>query len=265
MKIFNHQSGQYANIDKAKIYFETIGDIEKPILLMLHGGFGTIEDLNSIVSYLSNEFYIIGIDSRGHGKSTLGDKKLTYQQIQFDVESILKDLGIDTVNIIGFSDGGVVGYRIASSSNIKVNKLITMGASWREEDIVEVEDMLKTITPQSAKEIFHDNFELYQKLNPESDFDKLTKANVDMWLDKSQTGHPNKNVKNISAKTLLIRGDNDFLVSLESLSQLKNEINDSSFLNVSFSEHEVDKEQPQIIEIMIKVFLEILKDENAKT
>ncbi len=142
MKIFNHQSDQYISIDEAKIYFETIGDKKNPILLMLHGGFGTIEELNSIVSYLANEFYIIGIDSRGHGKSTLGNKKLTYQQIQFDVESVLKALSIDTVNIIGFSDGGVVGYRIALSYSIKVDKLITMGASWKEQDIVEVEDMI---------------------------------------------------------------------------------------------------------------------------
>ncbi len=78
-----------------------------------------------------------------------------------------------------------------------------------------------------------------------------------MWLDKSHTGHPNENVKKISAKTLLIRGDNDFLVSLESLSHLKNEIEDANFLNVAFSEHEVHKEQPQVIEIIIKQFLDI--------
>ncbi len=259
MKTFNHQSNQYLNIDKAKIYFETIGNKEKPILLVLHGGFGTIEDLNSIVSYLSKDFYIIGIDNRGHGKSTLGDKKLSYEQIQFDVETILKDLNIDTINILGFSDGGVVAYRIASSNKIKVNKLITIGASWREQDILEIEDMVNTISPKSAKEIFHENYDLYQKLNQEIDFDKLTKANVDMWLDKSKTGHPNKNVRKITAKVLLIRGDNDFLVSLDSLAKLKNEIKDSSLLNVSFSQHEVHKEQAQVIEIMIKDFLEVSK------
>jgi hypothetical protein len=78
---------------------------------------------------------------------------------------------------------------------------------------------------------------------------------VAMWLDTTGTGHPNEHVKEISAKTLLIRGDNDFLVSLKSLSELKDKIEGSSFLNVSFAEHEVYKEQPQVIEIMLKQFL----------
>ncbi|MDM8523262.1 alpha/beta hydrolase [Desulfococcaceae bacterium HSG8] len=254
MKTFNHNSGQYADIDGGKIYFEEIGNKEKPALLILHGGFENIENLNSIASYLSEEFRVIGIDSRGHGKSTLGSKKLTYEQLQSDAETILTQLKINTVNIFGFSDGGIAAYRIAASKRIKVKKLVTMGSSWSEEDIIKAEGILKTITPESAKEIFSENFETYQRLNPEPDFEMLTQSLAAMWLDKTSTGHPNESVEDISAKTLLIRGDNDFLVSLESLSELKDKIKGSSFLNVSFAEHAVYEEQPQVVEIMLKQF-----------
>ena len=53
MAAFNHNSGQYADIDGVKIYFEEIGNKENPVLLMLHGGLGNIENLNSIASYFS--------------------------------------------------------------------------------------------------------------------------------------------------------------------------------------------------------------------
>lgn len=255
MRIFNHNSGQYFEVNGAKIYYEEIGNREKPVLLMLHGGFGNIEDFNPIASYLSEEFCIIGIDTRGHGKSTLGSEKLTYKQIQFDVEAILKHLKINTLSIVGFSDGGIVSYRIAASNRIKVKKLITMGASWSEKDVTEAEDMHKTITPESAKEIFSKSFESYQRLNPEPDFDIFTQAVVSMWLDRTETGHPNERVKDITAEALLIRGDNDFLVSLESLAELKGRIEESSFMNVPFAEHVVYEDQPQIIEIMLKQFL----------
>lgn len=90
MRNFNHNSGECLNIDGAEIYFEAIGREEAPVLLVLHGGFGTMEDFNIITEDLSNDFKIIGIDSRGHGKSTLGSKELTYAQIQRDTEKILE-------------------------------------------------------------------------------------------------------------------------------------------------------------------------------
>lgn len=255
MKTFNHNSGRYFEINGVNIYSEEIGNRDKPVLLMLHGGFGDIEDLNSIASYLVEGYRIIGIDSRGHGKSTLGSEKLTYGQIQSDIEEILKQLNITTISIIGFSDGGIAGYRIAASHNVKVKKLITMGASWSEKDVTKAEPILKTLTPESVKEIFSNNVERYQRFNPEPDVDLLTRSVVSMELDKTETGHPNESVNEITSKTLLIRGDNDFLVSLESLAELQSRIVGSSFMNVPFAEHVVHEEQPKVVEMMLKHFL----------
>src|SRR5450755_3055617 len=120
MKTFNHQSGQYLNIDSGKIYYEMAGNENKPVLLVLHGGFGTMEDLNY-------KFNILGIDSRGHGKSTMGLQELTYERLQKDVERVLEKLDINEFSIIGFSDGGVVAYRLASFSNFRIDKIVTIG------------------------------------------------------------------------------------------------------------------------------------------
>ena len=103
MRNFDHNSGEYLDIDGARIYYEVAGNGNSPALLVLHGGFGNIEDLNTVLSNIDKEFKVIGIDSRGQGKSTLGSKALTYEQIQKDVERVLKHLNIDTVSIIGFS------------------------------------------------------------------------------------------------------------------------------------------------------------------
>ena len=257
MGTFNHNSGQYLEVSGAKIYYEEIGNKEKPVLLILHGGLQDMENLNSVASYLSEDFRIIGIDSRGHGKSTLGDMKLIYAQMQLDTEAVLKYLGIDTVNIFGMSDGGVIAYRIAASNKVKVDKLITMGASWRVKDVIETEEILRTITPDRAKELFPENVERYQKINPEPNYDKFVQSVVEMWLDKANTGRPDKSVKDISAETLLIRGDKDFLVSLGSLVELTDKINNSALLNVPFAGHEVYEEQPQVIKIMLKQSLNV--------
>ena len=255
MNTFTHNSGHSVDIDGAKIYFEDIGNKDRPVLLLLHGGLEDIENVNPIASYCTEDFRVIGVDSRGHGKSTLGCQQLTYERVQLDIEALLMHLNIATVNIVGFSDGGIVAYRIAARHKVTVKKLITLGASWSERDVMKAEGMLKSITPDSAREIFAGNFARYQQINPEPDFDTLVQSAVAMWLDTTRTGHPNECVKDISAKTLLIRGDHDFLVSLESLTELQNKIAGSSFMNVPFAEHAVYEEQPQAIEMMLRQFL----------
>lgn len=255
--MFHHQSGQYLEIDGAKIYYEETGSKDKPVLLFLHGGFQSVEDLNSLLAPRLADFRIIGVDSRGHGKSTSGKQALTYERIQLDVEALLKHLKIDTVNILGFSDGAVVALRMAACKNVTVKKLIAIGTSWCLDDVVAVEDMYQEINPASAKEIFATSYAAYQKLNPEPDFDALTQSLIGLWLDKTATGQPNESVKAIAAEVLIIRGDKDFLVSLASSSQLAGEIEHSAFLNVPFADHVVYEDQATICEIAIKQFLEV--------
>ncbi len=105
------------------------------------------------------------------------------------------------------------------------------------------------------KNIFSHNYERYLKLNPEADFDTFSTSALSLWRDQSSTGHPNDLVDKITAKTLLIRGDNDFMTSLKSLCELQNHIEGASLLNVPFAEHVVYEEQPEIVKQIILRFL----------
>jgi pimeloyl-ACP methyl ester carboxylesterase len=82
---FNHKTEKYLEVDGANIYYEEIENAGKLTLLFLHGGFGNIENFNVMLPMFANDYHIVGIDSRGHGKSTLGTGKLTYKRLQLDV------------------------------------------------------------------------------------------------------------------------------------------------------------------------------------
>jgi len=254
MKTFNHQSGQYLNIDSGKIYYEMAGNENKPVLLVLHGGFGTMEDLNNIVDDLSYKFNILGIDSRGHGKSTMGLQELTYERLQKDVEGVLEQLDISEFSIIGFSDGGVVAYRLASFSNFRIDKIVTIGSRWHWKNADATKDILRGVTAESWKNKFPATFETYQRLNPEKDFDKLAESLVKMWLDPGVTGYPNNNVGKIMSPILIIRGDNDPLIGLKDILELKEAVKNSSVLNIPFAGHAVFDSQKEIIKIGLSGF-----------
>jgi len=256
MSKFDHTSGDYFHIDDAKIYYERTGIEGKPVILFLHGGFGTMEDFNAIVPEMARDYTIIGIDNRGQGKSTLGSAPLTYGQIQKDVEYILGKLDIGALNIIGFSDGGIVGYRLAAMTPLNIEKLITIGADWHLKNTEPVRDLFLSITAESWREKFPETFELYRELNPEPDFKTLTESLIKMWLDSGPSGYPNESVKEISCPTLIVRGDDDHLVSGNKLFELSGLIENAHLFNIPFAGHVAFDDQK---EIFIRIVHEFLK------
>jgi pimeloyl-ACP methyl ester carboxylesterase len=254
-KNFNHHSGEHLWINGAKIYYEVTGNENSPALLVLHGGFGNIEDFNAILSDLNKEFKVIGIDSRGQGKSTLGSNGLTYEQIQKDVERVLEHLNIDSFNIIGFSDGGIVAYRLASLTSLNVMKLVTIGAHWHLKNIEPIREMYLKITGDSMRKMFPTTYDAYQKLNPEPDFDFLAQSVVKMWLDPNPSGYPNEAVRNISCPLLIVRGDDDPLCSREDVIELSRLVRNSRLLNIPFAGHVAFEDQKEIFMISVNEFL----------
>jgi len=256
MRNFNHLTGEYLHLkDDADIYFEVIGKEDAPVLLVLHGGFGTMEDFNNLTDDLCNEFKIIGIDSRGHGKSTLGSKALTYAQIQVDAEKILDRLNISTLSLLGFSDGGIVAYRLAALSSLRIEKLVTIGSRWHIKDALLTKDLFLKVTPESWKNKFPDTYNKYQKLNPEPDFELLTTSVVKMWLDAEDSGYLNDNITSITCPFLIVRGDGDHLLSKGSVVELSALISGSSLLNIPFAGHAAYLEQREIFMLIFNQFM----------
>ncbi len=254
MRNFDHHSGEHLEIDGAKIYYEVTGNENSPALLVLHGGFGNLEDFNIILPELEKDFRVIGIDSRGQGRSTLGEKPPTYEQIQKDVERVLEHLDIVTVSVIGFSDGGIVAYRLASLTSLNVEKLITIGSRWHLKNTELTREIFLKVTGESWRKKFPATYDAYQKLNPEPDFDSLAESLVKMWLDKNSSGYPNEAVKNISCPLLIVRGDDDHLISKETVFELSEIVKGSRLLNIPFAGHAAFEEQKEIFMISLNEF-----------
>jgi pimeloyl-ACP methyl ester carboxylesterase len=249
---FNHKTGKYLEVDGANIYYEEIENAGKPTLLFLHGGFGNIEDFNSLLPMFADDYHIVGIDSRGHGNSTLGTGKLTYRRLQFDVEAIVNHLQLKDIHIIGFSDGGIIAYRLAAANRIPLRKIVTIGATWCLSDAELVEKITADMTLEDWKEYF---FDFYQLHNPQPDFDRFSKCVIEMWTDKTEDGYPLESVENITVPTLIIRGNEDNAFPLESAVELTAKIKESLLFNIPFAPHDAHNKYPQFFETVTKEFL----------
>lgn len=244
---FDHTTGRLVASGDAAIYIEEIGISNGPVLLMLHGGFGTIEDFNTITPTLSRHFRLIGIDSRGHGRSSLGSTKLSYKTLTDDLMAVIHALDLQEFSILGFSDGGVVAYRYAAGKDTRLKKVVTVGASWEMNENEPCWEMISGMTGEVWKDMFPESYDTYMCLNPNPDFGEFSKSVVGMWADLSTNGHPEESMRDVATDILVIRGDNDFLTNLESMARLKAMNSKISFFNVPFAEHVAFDESPEIV------------------
>ena len=173
-----------------------------------------------------------------------------------DVERVLEHLNIDTVSIIGFSDGGNIACRLASFTTLNIEKLVTIGTPWHSKYIEQVREIYSRVTGESWRKKFPDTYDAYQKLNPESDFDSLAQAIVAMWLDTNPSGRPNEAVKNITCPLLIVRGDDDHLVSREAVVELCGVVENSTLLNIPFAGHVAFEDQGEIFMTILNEFLD---------
>ncbi|OAQ39617.1 hypothetical protein A5893_08480 [Pedobacter psychrophilus] len=253
MEKLNHTNGNYIENKTAKIYFEETGNPDKTPLLLSHGAFGNLEDFNLIVSKLETDFRIIAIDSRGHGKSTLGNEELSYELLQSDVESVLNHLQLSSIDMIGISDGGIVGYRLACYSKIKINKLVTISSRWDYGNVLATKELLENEDAEYRRKNNPESYHQYQMLNPIPDFDLLTEQLHKMWFKKES--YPGRDIKNIKSETLIIKGDKDNVIQRSFVVDVAERIPNSNLMIVPFAKHLVFEEKSEILMKAINEFL----------
>lgn len=254
--VFDHASGQTLAVGDAQLYFEEAGNPNGPPLLCLHGGLGDMCDLNPVLPALAGRFRLIGIDFRGHGRSTLGSQPLSYALYQADVQAVLRHLGIAAARVLGFSDGGITALRLAaeSSSAFKVQQLAAIGAQWRLLANDPALPLLQGLTQADWAGMFPEALPYYEKHNPAPDFDRLLAQVKIMWANDQAGNYPGEAVRNITAPTLLIRGDRDQLCSLPEMAELQQRVVGSALLNVPFANHAVQAKWPDAVSAFLNTF-----------
>ncbi|OTA16306.1 hydrolase [Xenorhabdus vietnamensis] len=252
---FNHQDGSYLEVDGAHIYYEIQGNANGNPLIFLHGGLSHIETFNHVIDDLGKTYRLIGIDSRGQGKSTLGQKNLSYKCLQQDVEAVVRHLRLGKCSIIGHSDGGIVALRLAVAGIVPIDKIMVIGAHWALKEDDPAKDILQQITAEGWRAMLPDSYDSYHRLNPKADFKKLISSIVPMWLDASDSGYPNSTVRKIACELMAVRGDKDSLVSRTHLTELADQVTHACLLNIPFTGHSPHEERPELLMPFLEEFL----------
>lgn len=115
-------------IADVELFHAAFGDGEP--VLFLHGGMANANYWGHQVVALARHHRVLVLDSRGHGRSTLGTRPIGYRLMADDVLGLLDALKIARVAIVGWSDGAIVGLDIALRRPERLSRLFAFGANF---------------------------------------------------------------------------------------------------------------------------------------
>jgi pimeloyl-ACP methyl ester carboxylesterase len=116
-------------VNGVSYYYEIHGQGEP--LFLLHGGLGSIDMFEPVLPMLTRTRQVIGVDLHGHGRTALGDRKISMIDMGDDFAVLLDKLGYTQVDVLGYSLGAGVAFRLAVQHPDKVRRLVlaSMGFS----------------------------------------------------------------------------------------------------------------------------------------
>lgn len=201
-----------ASVNNVELHYEIHG--EGTPLILLHGGLGHSGNWNNQIPVLSEHFKVISVDSRGHGRSTMGEQQVSYSVMASDVVALMEYLDIRKANIVGFSDGGNIGLHLAIHHPSRLIKVVACGANYNPSGIrPDVGEHPKMI------EYFGEAMEDYTALSPDPTKWEAFLGNISqMWASE-----PNFTVEQLSSITvplLLLDGEDDEFIYPEHTTEM---------------------------------------------
>lgn len=235
--------GNYVESNNASIYYETFGS--GPPVLVLHEGLGSLEDMGYQIRALAESHFVIAADSRGQGRSTDSEQPLSYTLMADDMCNLLHRLKIARADVVGWSDGGIIGLDLAMHHPELVRKLVAISANFDASGI-----------PQNPEdEIVVPRMPLRYRIEAADNnhWPVIYRKVVALW--RTQPHYSRAELGQIEAPTLVMAGEFD-IVRPQHTAQLVQAIPHSEELIIQGATHSVPMDKPEIVNSKTLEFLD---------
>ena len=160
-----------ANVNGIQLGFQEFGQ-GKPVIL-LHGGFGSLEMFGPNIDLLAKGHHVIGVDLQSHGRSPAADRPMRFESMADDIAAFIKERGLQKAAVLGFSLGGGVALRTAIQHPEVVERLVLLSTVFKNHGwYPEMTAGMKSMGPETAEPM---------KQSPMYEAYKVVAPNVNDW------------------------------------------------------------------------------------
>jgi pimeloyl-ACP methyl ester carboxylesterase len=208
-----------------------------------------------MVSALEAEFHVLAPERRGHGHTPDVEGPYSYGVMTDDTIAFLDEVVGGPAHLVGWSDGGHIGLRVAAKRPDLVTKLVAISAHFARDGAQPgMTEALAASTGDDPQNAFLRS--MFEALSPDGPghwpvfFEKCKQ----MILDPDQTITAEERGR-IAAPTLIMSGDDD-LVRLDHTIELYRSIPNSELSIVPGTSHALVMEKPAELDRQILDFLQ---------
>ena len=193
--------GGQAQVNGISIHYAIYGR-GSPVIF-LHGGLANTDYWGNQVPAVAAHHTVILMDSRGHGRSTRDARPYGYDLMADDVIALMDSLQIPKADIVGWSDGGILGLDLAMRYKDRIGKVFAFAANTVTsgvKDGVEKNPTFAAYIERAGRE--------YRTLSATpDDYNAFVEQISRMWAE--QPNWSDAQLKEIDTPVLVVDGDHD--------------------------------------------------------
>ena len=249
--------GNYYEISKFKKY---------PTTIFIHG-----VGLDNTMWYPQKKYFhnksVLFYDLFNHGQSIGGFKDLSFDIYSNQLLSLINELQLEKINIVGFSIGALIAQHFTEKFYDKVNKLVLIGSVYKRSD-KQIETVQKrynealngaNITIDSIKRWFSESYLnnnpqvydfFYKLLENKKDEDFLPAYKIFVNSDKYSI-----NYSNFKMPSLIMTGENEIGSTPLMSEGISKEIKNSDLYIIKNAKHGATIEQSNVVNEKLNKFL----------
>jgi 3-oxoadipate enol-lactonase len=262
-----------------EIAYEMRGPETKVPLLLVRPLGGSMTSWADFADALSARMRVIMFDARGTGRSSKAPWTMSTRELATDARDLLDHLGIDKAHVYGISLGGMVASWLAVDHAERVDRLILasttpMGTMFRPKAIprgLSVAMCLRHAAPQAeacmATRILSSHFrrthpDEVARIREHAAAFPASHRSLAILLAAAARHDVRDHLAAINADTLVLLGEFDPLLTLESQQEMLEELPCSTFHVVKGAGHDVSAEVPRVVADRLLQHLEGRIDEH---
>lgn len=240
----------YLDLNGVSAYYEVHG--AGAPLLLLHGGFCSIESLTAQIEHLAPAYQVHAPERPGQGRTADREGPITFEGMVRDTLAYLDAQGLGAVHVVGFSDGAITGLLLARDHPERVRSLVAISGNLDPSGFAEGEE--GTEGEDGEDDSFRPFREAYDRLSPDGPEhgDVVLEKLVAMWTSQPQI--PAASLAAVAAPTLVMAGQHDSIRTDHTL-EIARSIPDAQVAIVPGASHLLMDERPALVNLLIAEFL----------
>jgi pimeloyl-ACP methyl ester carboxylesterase len=236
-----------AQVNGISIHYRIYGQ-GSPVIF-LHGGLANSDYWGAQVLAVAAHHTVILMDSRGHGRSTRDARAYGYDLMADDVVALMDHLKIVKADIVGWSDGGILGIDLALRHEDRVGKVFAFAANTLTSG---VKDNVEK-NPTFAAYIERAGHEYESQSATPKEYNSFVEQISKMWAE--QPNWSDAQLAAIDTPVLVVDGDHDEAIKREHTEYIAATIPHAGLLILPNSSHFAFLQDPRQFNFAILHFL----------